>query len=43
MEVSERECALRMKIPAREETGIRWVRRSTIRIRGVMKKGFPEE
>ncbi|KAL5168243.1 LINE-1 retrotransposable element ORF2 protein [Glycine soja] len=42
VEVSESECALRMIMPAILEVGNLLVRRSTIRIRGVMKKALPE-
>lgn len=43
MEVSESECAVRIMMPAILEVGNLLVRRSTMRIRGVMKKALPEE
>uniref|UniRef100_A0A2P2KER6 DNA repair endonuclease UVH1 isoform X3 n=1 Tax=Rhizophora mucronata TaxID=61149 RepID=A0A2P2KER6_RHIMU len=43
VDVSEREWALSRSKPAREETGSLLVRRSTMRILGVMKHIWPEE
>lgn len=42
VEVSVRFCAFKIINPAREEVGILEVSKSTIRMREVMKKGWPE-